>query len=351
MKRMSTINRLHAVAGLGRKAVFLPAMVGLMLASCEGQQEASDNYEPNAQILGWMAKDSAAVFTSETTPQAVKAGETAQPVNETAKAGEPFAPIDFSVPASVADADLSQLPKEPVEKPAEPEATSADAHPADSLLPQPRDFVGPMTRQAAALQGHAAQERLLDVPDNVGYRTGGVIAAAGNLSLYGERQREEHPNMLTAQRLNITAAYTAGDLTATAGATVNKYYALGVTTQYGVHGSLTYRFSPHVSATVFGEYYNRNPWISMAAFPFVSTSRYGGYLTLSGRRGGAHLGAERYYDPFVRRWELRPIVTPYVRIAKKITLELPLGGLLKEGADRLIHGRRHNGPIIMPTIY
>lgn len=126
---------------------------------------------------------------------------------------------------------------------------------------------------------------------------------------------------------------------------------MGIHTQYGVHGSLTYRFSQGVSATIFGEYYNSTPWFYMATFPYVNTSRYGGYVTLTGRRAGAKLGAERYYDPFVRKWEMRPIVTPFMRVGKRVVIELQMGGLLQESAGRLIHGRHSNSPIIMPTAH
>lgn len=329
--------------------LFFSAIIGLLLVSCEGQQETSD--DPQPQVLGLSAKDSSLAFTSETAPQTVKAEATDAPKQEAVN--ETIAPVDFSVPVGVLDVDLSQLPTEQNENQQEQEAALpvVDIQTADTVQQQMPDFLGTTTRQDIALQSYAAQERLLDTPDKVGYRTGGVIASSGDFSLYGAREREEHPNMLTAQRLNITASYTHGALSANVGTMVNKYYALGLTTQYGVHGSMTYRFSPNVSATIFGEYYNKNPYVYMAAFPFINTSRYGGYVTLRGKNVGTHLGAERYYDPFVKHWELRPIVTPFVRVSKKVTIELPLGGLLKEGTDRLFHVRRNRGPIIMPTIY
>lgn len=153
--------------------------------------------------------------------------------------------------------------------------------------------------------------------------------------------------MLTTQRLDLSTTYEANHLSLTAGVNVNRYLALGVTTQYGVHGAATYSFSPNFSLTAFGEYESLNPWFYMAAFPYVNTSRYGGYLTYRNSRFGAHVGAEKYYDPFIRQWEFRPIVTPFVQVSKKFIIELPLGGLLKEGADRLIHGSRGNGPTIL----
>lgn len=336
---------------MNKSRYILPALIGLLLAACDGQQEVSENYDREPHMLVLAAQDITATFNSENAPQKVNADSTAVPKKE--QPGETMVLHDFSVPASVADADLSLLPKEPAEKHSAEEAAlpAAQTQTADTSYLQTPGYLGETTRQDVLLRAHAAQERLLDTPDNVGYRTGGVIASSGDFSFYGAREREEHPNMLIAQRLNITASYAHGALSATAGAAVNKYYALSLTTQYGIHGSMTYLFSPNVSATIFGEYYNKNPYVYMAAFPFINTSRYGGYVTLNGKKVGTRLGAERYYDPFVKHWELRPIVTPFVCVSKKVTIELPLGGLLKEGTDRLIHGRRNRGSIIMPSFF
>lgn len=40
-------------------------------------------------------------------------------------------------------------------------------------------------------------------------------------------------------------------------------------------------------------------------------------------------------------------VTPYFRISKNGRLELPVGGLLKGGLDRLFYGKRNN-PMMIP---
>lgn len=227
---------------------------------------------------------------------------------------------------------------------------NSQARMSDTIQHSSYELFGTVNNQNNLMQGFTRQDRLFNMPYNLDYRTEGVIASSNKFLFYGVHELEEHPNMLTVQRFDIAASYTNGAVTANVGAKVNKYYALGLTTQYGIHGALTYRFSPSVSATIFGEYYNRNPWIYMAAFPFVNTSRYGGFVTLNGKTVGTHLGAERYYDSFMHKWEMRPIVTPYIHVSKRVTIELPLGGLLKGTTDRLFFGRRNNSPIIRPTV-
>ena len=218
----------------------------------------------------------------------------------------------------------------------------------DSALQDRLGLQSEQLRTTGILNGNAAMERQLDVPNGIGYRTEGA-ATLGNIVFTGVREREEHPQMLTVQRLDLSGTYQTGSLSLTTGVNVNRYFALGITTQYGIHGALTYSFSPNFSLTAFGVYENRNPWFYMAAFPDVDTSRYGGYLTYRNGGFGTHVGAERYYDPFVRQWEFRPIVTPFIQVSKKFIIELPLGGLLKEGAERLLHVNHRNGPMIMPS--
>lgn len=234
----------------------------------------------------------------------------------------------------------------PVQAPAPAPRQKAETA-TDSVLQNRLGLQSERFKTTGILNGNAAMERQLDVPDGIGYRTEGT-AAWGNFIFTGAREREEHPRMLTVQRLDLSGTYQSGRLSLTTGVNVNRYFALGITTQYGVHGALTYSFSPNFSLTAFGQYENRNPWFYMAAFPYVDTSRYGGYLTYRNGSVGTHVGAERYYDPFVRQWEIRPIVTPFVQVSKKFIIELPLGGLLKEGADHLLHVNHRNGPTIMP---
>ena len=185
--------------------------------------------------------------------------------------------------------------------------------------------------------------------DVVANRTNNPIIL-GNFSFMGMQAREDHPLVLTTHRLSVYSTFGANNITLTTGIKVNRYFALGIKTQYGIQGSVSYSFSPNFSMTVFGEYYNTVPWFYMACFPYVATNRFGGYLTYRNNKIGTHIGAERYYDPFSRQWILRPIFTPFVKVSNKFFLELPLGGLLKEGSERLSHKDRRRGPIIMPNM-
>ena len=213
-----------------------------------------------------------------------------------------------------------------------------------------RDFHDVNNKITNILNAGTLTERLLGIPNALGYSTNGEITTLGGFDFKGARERYEFPNMLTIQRLNMCINYNTNHLALTGGVNVNKYYAIGVTTQYGIHGAATYSFTSNLSMTAFGEFYSSNPWFYMAAFPYVKTSRYGGYITYKNDKFGAHLGVERYYDPFSRHWELRPIVTPFLKVSKKLIIELPVGDLLKNGASRLVHDKRRSSATIMPDM-
>ena len=207
-----------------------------------------------------------------------------------------------------------------------------------------------INNRASTIQNaNAIAGKQLDMSNAVGSRTDGSFTI-GNFGLSGVREKEEYPLLLTTQRLNMETTYKDNHLTLTAGINVNRYFAIGITTQYGVHGAITYSLSKNISMTAFGEYYNVNPWYYMAAFPYISTSRYGGYITYRSKKFGTHIGAEKYYDPFVRQWIFRPIVTPFVKVSDKFIFELPIGGLLKEGSEHLFHQKRRKGPTITPDL-
>ena len=172
----------------------------------------------------------------------------------------------------------------------------------------------------------------------------------GNFSFMAIQERNDFSHMLTSQQLHISTAYYTHHLALTAGININRYFAIGIQTQYGVQGSVSYLFSPHFSMTVFGEYYNTVPWFYMASFPYIATNRYGGYITYRNKNYGTHIGAERYYDPFARQWIFQPIITPFIKVSRRFIVELPLGGLLREGSTYLLQQHRRVGPTIMPKM-
>ena len=199
----------------------------------------------------------------------------------------------------------------------------------------------------AVIQQLGHEQQMLDAPDGIGVKRSGVIEQSGALSFYGAGVREELPGMFNVRSalLGMQARWGAVDYRLES--SVNRYSALGVITQYGVGGSLTWHLNDNLSATLYGTWYNRNPYVYMAAFPFMKATNYGGYLSAWSGRFGFDVGARRYYDPFAHSWQLAPIVTPKFKVSNKFTLELPVGDLLRDVVSRIVE-RHRNGPVIMP---
>lgn len=173
----------------------------------------------------------------------------------------------------------------------------------------------------------------------------------GNLGLSAVSSEDTYINLLKSRSAAFMLNYRNGNFSIKAGLVANQYATLGTTTQLGINGILEYKISPHWSLAAFGTIYNSNPYFSMATFPFVATSSYGGWIKYEGGKMGVKLGARRYYDAFQRQWKTEPIVTPSVKIGKKMVFELPVGPLVQEAMEKLLRKGTPNGPIIMPNCY
>ncbi len=166
---------------------------------------------------------------------------------------------------------------------------------------------------------------------------------------YGTSSVADYPGMMNVRSTSGVLQYNVRKVSFSLQMMANRYsFFRSVKSQYGVAANFTYAFSPNVSMTVFGQYFNVNPYFSMGTFPYIPTSRYGGYVTLWNNRWGIDLGAERRYDSFRRTWNFVPIITPKYKISKRITLELPVGDLSKYMIERLVKGGRRQGPMILP---
>lgn len=169
-----------------------------------------------------------------------------------------------------------------------------------------------------------------------------------HLGLYAASSENLYLNLLRTNGAGFSLGYQNAGLTVRAGLVANRYETRNVTTQFGVNGFLEYNISPQWSVALFGSIYNNNPYFSMATYPFVETSSYGGWIRYQGERWGMKLGTRRYYDAFQHQWKMEPIVTPSVKLGKKFVLELPVGPLVQKSVEKLLNVNRGNGPIIMP---
>lgn len=158
-----------------------------------------------------------------------------------------------------------------------------------------------------------------------------------NLRLSATGAYRSYIGLMDMQSVSGSVQYSLGAMTMQGALAANRYLYYGrVVTQYGVSGQLSYCFNPNLALTVFGTYYNTNPFLSMAAFPFVPTTSYGGYMTVGNRSFYVNLGVERRFNAFEHKMETVPIVTPAFKISNKVTIELPLGDLTKHLIEEIL---------------
>lgn len=151
-----------------------------------------------------------------------------------------------------------------------------------------------------------------------------------NLRLTATGAYRSYIGLMDVQSVSGGVQYSLGAMTVQGALAANRYLYYGrVITQYGVSGQLSYSFNPNLALTVFGTYNNTNPFFSMAAFPFVPTTSYGGYMTVGSRSFYVNLGVERRFNAFEHKMETVPIITPAFKISNKVTIELPLGDLTR----------------------
>ena len=163
------------------------------------------------------------------------------------------------------------------------------------------------------------------------------IEVSKNLRLTATGAYRSYIGLMDVQSVSGGVQYSLGTMTMYGALEANRYLYYGrVVTQYGVSGQLSYNFNPNLALTVFGTYYNTNPFFSMAAFPFVPTTSYGGYMTVGSRSFYVNLGVERRFNAFEHKMETVPIITPAFKISNKVTIELPLGDLTKHLIEEIL---------------
>lgn len=158
-----------------------------------------------------------------------------------------------------------------------------------------------------------------------------------NMRLTATGAYRSYIGLMDVQSVSGGVQYSLGAMTVQGALAANRYLYYGrVFTQYGVSGQLSYSFNPNLALTVFGTYYNTNPFFSMAAFPFVPTTSYGGYMTVGNRSFYVNLGVERRFNAFEHKMETVPIITPAFKISNKVTIELPLGDLTRHIVEEIL---------------
>lgn len=183
-------------------------------------------------------------------------------------------------------------------------------------------FASPIDLHIPDLYFTPGQARLLN------WNSGEIITSGGIRSL---------PGLMQIDNGALDIYQSAGNFTFHIGGMVNKYgYFKGLHTQYGLNGSITYQFTPSLSATIFGDYYFGPPPRMANGMPmppsmigYYGHTKYGGYLDYQiNEHWGVQTGVQTVQQAGTNRYKAEPIVTPYYKLNKKVAIGLPVGQIL-----------------------
>lgn len=176
------------------------------------------------------------------------------------------------------------------------------------------------------------------------WRNGYIYAAGGIQTM---------PGLMAINSGSLNVEHNFGNLNVNVYGVATKYgYFNGLQTSYGFGGSLTYKFSEKVSATVFGEYHTGVRIYNPAMAGYVNIPRFGGYIDYSfSDRFGVEVGAQGYRSMLTQRIEAQPIVKPYFKLSNNSKIGIDVGGILYQ----IINSRRSNynqphNPTIGPPV-
>lgn len=160
------------------------------------------------------------------------------------------------------------------------------------------------------------------------WNNGAIVASGGTRTF---------PGLMQIESGELSINQSAGNFSFHIGGIVNKYgYFNGLHTRYGLNGSISYQFTPRLSATIFGDYYFGQPPQMANGMPmppamigYYGRSTFGGYFDFQiNERWGVQTGVQTVQQVGTNRYKAEPIVTPYYKISKKVAIGLPVGQIL-----------------------
>ena len=171
---------------------------------------------------------------------------------------------------------------------------------------------------------HDLQPYHFSFPENpilAAWRGGALTASGASVNM---------PGLMGIESGRLSLGQKFGPLTLTAWAEANKYgYFRGLQTSYGFGGQIDYQINDRWSITAFGQYYSPIHPLTPAMAGYMATSNFGGYASYNiNDRWGISVGAQATRSLVTNRWEAQPIVMPYYRVNKKVSIGIDVGGII-----------------------
>ncbi len=176
------------------------------------------------------------------------------------------------------------------------------------------------------------------------------IASWSGGSIYASGAATHLPGMMGVESGRLNFSQSAGAVTFTAWAEAMKYgYFRGLQSGWGFGGAVDYRINDRWSVTLFGEYYSPVHPLTPGMAESMALPRFGGYASYNfSDHWGIRVGAQSSRSLITNRWETSPIVMPYYRINRKVSLGIDVGGILYNAVRSYIESRdNRHGPMPM----
>lgn len=138
------------------------------------------------------------------------------------------------------------------------------------------------------------------------------------------------PGMMAVESGGLNFVGNYGPVTLSAGVTAAKYgYFRGLQTSYGFNARIDYRINDRWSLTLFGSYYTNVHPLTPAMAGYMNVPLFGGYASYNfSDHWGISVGAQANRSLVTNRWEAQPIVMPYYRFNKDVSIGVDVGGIL-----------------------
>lgn len=165
-----------------------------------------------------------------------------------------------------------------------------------------------------------------------------------SISLNATGSQISMPGFMGIEKGSLTAMFNHGPLTLTAWAGAEKFgYFRGVQSAWNFGGQINLRLSDKWSLTAWGEYVTPLHPLTPAMAGIMSSSNFGGYASYNiSDRWGISIGAQATRSLVTNKWEAQPIVTPYYRINKRVSIGVNVGGILYNIAKDYIDRKSYN---------
>lgn len=157
----------------------------------------------------------------------------------------------------------------------------------------------------------------------------GIIHAWDNGAILGSSSYNTFTGMGNIASGSFLLTQDFGRFNFTGSVTGSKFHLdRNLYNDFNLSGRLSYRLSDRIYLNVFGNYSTGNIYHSMAAMPFLPSTSYGGSMSIVvSDKFNLEVGANRYYDPFSKKWITRPVLVPTIDInGTKIGVDV--GGLI-----------------------